>query len=67
MATAKSATPTFHIQPGLNEARRTAAEREHRPIANMVEVEIPGYRVPNGIAIRERRAFFDENRKPRPA
>ncbi len=33
MATAKTTTLTFRIEPGLKEALRTAADREHRSIA----------------------------------
>ena len=43
MATAKTATLTFRIEPALKEALRTAAVREHRSIANMVEVLIRDY------------------------
>lgn len=51
MATAKTSTLTFRIEPGLKEALRTAANREHRSIANMVEVLIRDYCDRNGIAI----------------
>ena len=40
MATAKTTTLTFRIEPELREALRSAAEREHRSIANMVAVLI---------------------------
>lgn len=43
MATAKTATLSFRIDPALKEALRTAAEQEHRSIANMVEVMIREY------------------------
>ena len=43
MATAKTSTLTFRIDPALKEALRTAAVREHRSIANMVEVMIRDY------------------------
>lgn len=43
MATAKTTTLTFRIEPGLKEALREAANREHRSIANMVEVLIRDY------------------------
>jgi hypothetical protein len=33
MATAKTSTLTFRIEPNLKEALRTAAEREHRSVA----------------------------------
>ena len=63
MATAKTTTLTFRIEPGLKEALRTAAAREHRSIANMVEVLIRDYCGRNGIAIPEQGALFDEGRR----
>jgi hypothetical protein len=58
MATIKTATLTFRIDPGLKEALRFAADREHRSIANMVEVLILGYCEQHGIAIQD----FEESR-----
>ncbi len=43
MATAKTATLVFRSEVGPNEALRTVAEREHRSIANMVDVLIRNY------------------------
>ena len=63
MATAKTTTLTFRIEPGLKEALRTAAAREHRSIANMVEVLIRDYCGRNGIVIPELGALFDEDRR----
>jgi hypothetical protein len=51
MATTKTATLTFRIDPGLKEALRTAAHQEHRSIANMVEVLIRDYCERSGIPI----------------
>lgn len=51
MATVKTATLTFRINPGLKEALRAAAEREHRSISNMVEVLIRDYCEQHGITI----------------
>lgn len=51
MATIKTATLTFRIDPGLKEALRVAADREHRSIANMIEVLIRDYCGQRGIAI----------------
>lgn len=65
MATAKTTTLTFRIEPRLKDALRTAANREHRSIANMVEVLILHYCGQNGIAIPEQGALFDESQKPR--
>jgi hypothetical protein len=43
MATAKTTTLIFRIEPCLREALRTAVAHEHRSIANIVEVLIQGY------------------------
>jgi hypothetical protein len=51
MATIKTATLTFRIDPGLKEALRIAADQEHRSIANMIEVLIREYCEQRGIAI----------------
>lgn len=59
MATAKTTTLTFRIEPALKEALRTAAICEHRSIANMVEVLIRDYCGRNGIAIPEQAVLFD--------
>jgi hypothetical protein len=54
MATGKTTTLTFRIEPELKEALREAAAREHRSIANMVEVLIRDYCGRNSIGIPER-------------
>ena len=64
MATAKTATLTFRIEPALKEALRTAAVREHRSIANMVEALIRHYCGRTGIAVPEQGTSLDENPKP---
>lgn len=53
MAKAKTATLSLRIEPGLKGALRTAAEQEHRSIANMVEVMIREYCGRAGVAIAE--------------
>jgi hypothetical protein len=40
VATGKTSTLTFRIEPALKDALRSAAGRERRSIANMVEVLI---------------------------
>ena len=57
MPAGKTSTLTFRIAPALKEALRTAAEREHRSIANMVEVMIRDYSKRNGIAIQKQQAL----------
>ena len=51
MATGKTTTLTFRIEPVLKDALRVAAEKEHRSIANMVAVMIRDYCGRNGISI----------------
>ena len=63
MATAKTATLTFRIEPDLKTLRE-AASREHRSIANMVEVLIRDYCKRNGIAIPEHGGLLDDDKKP---
>ena len=63
MAAAKTTTLTFRIEPGLKEALRAAAVREHRSIANMVEVLIRDYCSQNGIAISAQDDLFDGSEK----
>lgn len=65
MATAKTTTLTFRIEPSLKEALRTSAAREYRSIANMIEVMIRDYCGRNGITIQEQQALFGEDQSPR--
>lgn len=51
MATTKTTTLTFRIEPTLKEALRTAADSDHRSIANMIEVMIREYCGRVGISI----------------
>ncbi len=65
MATGKISTLTFRIEPALKEALRTAAAREHRSVANMVEVLIRDYCGRHGITIAEQGVLLlKEERKP---
>lgn len=63
MATTKTATVTFRIDPAVKEALRTAAAREHRSIANMVEVLIRDYCGRNGITIPEQGDLLSDEKK----
>lgn len=54
MATGKTSTLTFRIAPALKEALRAAAEKEHRSIANMVEVMIRDYCGQVGVVISDK-------------
>jgi hypothetical protein len=53
MSNNKTATLTFRITPQLKKVLCEAADREHRSIANMVEVLIRNYCLQNGIVICE--------------
>lgn len=67
MASAKTATLTFRIEPGLKEAVRAAADQEHRSIANMIEVMIREYCGRVGVAIQEQEAQrLQAERDPKP-
>lgn len=63
MATGKTATLSFRIEPGLKEALRAAAEQEHRSIANMVEVMIREYCAKSGVEIVEPSSQAGPSRK----
>lgn len=53
MSANKTSTLTVRLEPCLKEALRLAANKQHRSIANMVEVLIRDYCGRNGIAIPE--------------
>lgn len=63
MATAKTSTLTFRIEPGLKEALQTAAQLEHRSVSNMVGVLIRDYCGRNDIAISESPVLNNEPEK----
>lgn len=51
MATGKTTTLTFRIEPALKEGLRAASVQEHRSIANMIAVMIRDYCGRNGVTI----------------
>lgn len=63
MATTKTTTLTFRIEPGLKEAVCTAAEQEHRSIANMIEIMIRDYCGRVGVSIQETGKTLDSSLK----
>jgi hypothetical protein len=68
MPAGKTSTLTFRIAPDLKDALRTAAEREHRSIANMVEVMIRDYCRRSGVNIPEKMTLSSRhNRATKPA
>lgn len=64
MATAKTSTLTFRIEPALKEALRAAAEQEHRSIANMVAVMIRDYCGRNGVAVPGQEVPLNSGKNP---
>ena len=64
MATGKTTTLTFRIEPALKEGLRAAAVKQHRSIANMIAVMIRDYCGREGIAIPERGPVVGADRKP---
>jgi len=60
MSPRKTATLNLRIDPVLKEAAREAAIREHRSVANMVEVLIRRHCEEEGIPIPEQQSLFKE-------
>lgn len=58
MAKTKVSTLNLRIEPGVKEAVREAAAREHRSVANMVEMLIRRHCLEAGINIPEQTEFF---------
>ena len=58
MATEKTTTLTFRIEPNIKDALCIAADRDHRSIANMVAVMIREHCARVEIAIQDRRALL---------
>ncbi len=64
MAASKTCTLTLRIAPVLKEALHSAANREHRSIANMAEWLILDYYGRHGVVIPNQGALLDKGRKP---
>jgi len=64
MAANKNCTLTLRIAPVLKEALHSAANREHRSIANMAEWLILDYYGRHGMVIPNQCALSDKARKP---
>ncbi len=58
MTVSKTATLNLRIDPLLKEAVRVAALRDHRSIANLIEVLIRKHCEANGISIPEQQTLF---------
>lgn len=60
MAKTKTATLNLRVDPLVKEAARIAAKRDHRSIANMIELLIRKHCEENGIPIPEQADLFEE-------
>ena len=60
MVAKKTAALNIRIHPDLKEAIRVAAKREHRSVANMMEMLIRKHCEEVGISIPEQQAMFEE-------
>lgn len=56
----KTATLNLRVDPALKEALREAANRDHRSVANMVELLVRQHCQQVGIAIPEQDELFPE-------
>jgi len=63
MATEKTTTLTFRIEPNIKEALCTAADRDHRSIANMVAVMIREHCARVGIPIQDKQVPVSAQRE----
>lgn len=61
MARTKISTLNLRINPSIKDAVREAAMREHRSVANMVEVLIRRHCDQEGITIPEQSGLFPRN------
>ena len=60
MAPKKTATLNLRIDPSLKEALKTAAEAQHRSVANMIEKLIRDHCEKEDIALLEQHSLFDD-------
>ena len=59
MTALKTAALNIRINPNLKEALRIAAKREHRSVANMVEMLVIKHCENEGISIPEQKSLFE--------
>ncbi|MFT4606399.1 MAG: hypothetical protein ACI9V8_000550 [Urechidicola sp.] len=58
MSPKKATTLNLRVKPNIKEAIREAANRDHRSIANMIEILIRKYSEDVGISIPEQNTLF---------
>lgn len=59
MLSRKTATLNLRVDPAVKEAARIAALREHRSVANLIEVLIRRHCEAEGIPVPEQQALFN--------
>jgi hypothetical protein len=62
MVATKTATLNLRIDPVLKEALRIASIKDHRSIANMVEIMIREHCSKNGISIPDQQELFGQDK-----
>ncbi|MFT5665694.1 MAG: hypothetical protein ACI9JR_003103 [Gammaproteobacteria bacterium] len=60
MSPRKTTTLNLRVDPVIKDAIRQAANRDHRSIANMIELLIRNHCQDVGISIPEQKVLFDE-------
>ena len=61
MVSRKTTILNLRVDPAIKEAIRAAAHREHRSIANMIEILIRRHCDVVGITIPEQQALFEDD------
>ena len=61
MVSRKTTTLNLRVDPAIKEAIRAASHREHRSIANMIEILIRRHCDVVGITIPEQQALFEDD------
>jgi hypothetical protein len=61
MSPKKTTTLNLRVDPGIKEAIREAANRDHRSIANMIEILIRQHCDHVGISIPEQHTLFSDD------
>ncbi len=62
MAAKKTTTLNLRVDPNIKEGVRVAAAKQHRSIANMIEMLIREHCEKEGIAIPEQQTLFGEEK-----
>lgn len=60
MSPRKTTTLNLRVDPAIKEAVKEAANREHRSVANMIEMLIRKHCEQEGISIPEQQTMFGE-------